>query len=143
MVPTGDNLKQRRKNMLPAKEIMKSYEDVIKLMKTKKNVKGFIVLVDDTYGEKKKGETSKGLNACCGDLGTLANLVSNIPEDILEDYEHKKALKDALSGLKSFFDKIGLGEENCKNKTEEIKQPKKEEKKVVKKKSEKKVVKKK
>lgn len=129
--------------MLPAKEIMKSYEDAIKLMKTKKNVKGFIILVDDTYGEKKKGEVSKGLNACCGDMGTLANLVSNIPEDILEDYKHKKALQEALGGLKSFLDRIGLNEGNCENKTEEKKQPKKEEKKVVKKKSEKKVAKKK
>lgn len=129
--------------MLPAKEIMKSYEDVMKLMKTKKNVRGFIVLVDDTYGEEKKGETSKGLNACCGDLGTLTNLVSNIDPDILEDYAHKKALHEALGGLKSFLDKIGSGLENCKDKAEEKEQPKKEGKKVVKKKSVKKVVKKK
>ena len=125
--------------MLPAKEIMKSYEDAMKLMKTKKNVKGFIILVDDNYGGKKKGEVAKGLNACCGDMGTLANLVSNIPEDILEDYKHKKALHEALGGLKSFLDKIGLGEENCEDKTEEKKQPRK----VVKRKSAKKVVKKK
>lgn len=71
------------------KENMDAFNGCIKTMSEMKNVKGFLILVDNSYGmDTEDKKHSPGMKAACGSLKTLVNLVSNIDSEIMDEYQN-------------------------------------------------------
>lgn len=92
------------------KENMDSFKECIENMSKMENVKGFLILVDNSYDvEGKEPENKKqvkGMKAACGSLSTLANLVANIDSEIMDEYESFVSSKRCLDGLEELLKKM-------------------------------------
>ncbi len=73
----------------------KEFTDVIKDLQEMDStkVKGYIILVDGGI-KNEDGKSGKGLNAICGDVPTLLNLLANLDPEPLALYVGMRLMKN-------------------------------------------------
>ena len=73
-------------------EKMDVFNKTIEHMKKYKKVRGFIVLVDAQDNSELDKETGTGLNVACGNGFVLSNLLMNLNENIISNFDKARQI---------------------------------------------------